>query len=183
MPIKNFEGDVLKWNGATIDFSVAAIGTAFELTLGEVILRRGIKMAPIEDFPLRADWFAKMSTVRQAGESQDQRELLDGIPAARHCEVELRRVHLAPDSFAKWVRTVPRPIRDLCGHEAPQRGRPTQAEPEENAAPLPKKKKSTRRPREESAIDDDDIPLFQRVAALEDKFTFFEALLSTFVGK
>ena len=195
MPISNFDSTI-KWNGASIDFSVAAIGTAFELTLGDIILRRGIKIcAPPTDGTLKQYWFAKMSVLRQAGESQDLRDLMNGIPLNRHVDVELRPVHLAPDSFTKWLKTIPRPVRDLCGHEPAPRGHPhileTHEDGIENAEKRsPRKKKSKKHPsrtstlKEESpGIDVEVVPLSVRVAALEDKFAFFESLLSTFVGK
>ena len=196
MPVANFDSTI-KWNGATIDFSVAAIGTAFELTMGEVILRRGLKVcAPPTDGTQKQYWFAKLSVLRQTGESQDLRELMDGIPLNRHVDVELRPVHLTPDAFTKWVKTVPRPVRDLCGHEPAPRGRPHIPvtheygdEDAENSSPR-KKRKSKNHPswtstlKEESpGIDVEVVPLSVRVAALEDKFTFLESLLSTFAGK
>ena len=195
MPVSNFDSTI-KWNGAAIDFSLAAIGTAFELTLGEVILRRGLKVcAPPTDGTQKQYWFAKLSVLRQTGESQDLRELMDGIPLNRHVDVELRPVHLTPDAFTKWVKTIPRPVRDLCGHEPAPRGRPqipaTLADGVDNAETRSprhatkrfKKNSDWRVKRESPGIDVDVVPLSVRVAALEDKFTFLESLLSTFVGK
>lgn len=194
MPVANFDGTIIKWNGNCIDFSVAPIGTAFELTLGEVILRRGIKVcAPHTDDSQKHYWFSKLSVIRQAGESQDLRELMNGIPSARHVDVELRPVRLTPDAFTKWVKTIPRPVRDLCGNEPVPRGRPhipaTQEDEDDDAetrSPRRKKSKknSTRRLKEASPdVDVDVIPYSVRLSALEDKFVFFESLLSTFVGK
>ena len=194
MPIANFENTIIKWNGEAIDFSSAAIGTAFELTLGELILRRGIKICPPPtDGSLKQYWFAKLSAVRQMGESQDLRELMNGIPPNRRVDVELRPVHLTPGAFENWVKTVPRPVRDLCGHAPVPRGRQrtnqTFEDVDEDAeARSPQRKKSkkhsTRRLKEESpGIDVEVVPLSVRVAALEDKVAFFESLLSTFVGK
>ena len=165
MPIRNFNGEVLKWNGNTIDFNdaLAAVGTAFELMRGENVLRRGIKMAD------QRYWFSNLSVNRSSDEPQDLRGLFEGIPTQFRAELEIRSIQLSAKGFAKWLRGVPQPIRDLCGWNVPVRGRP----------PSHAKK---RKDRERAPGDGADEPLYIRVAALEDKFDFLESLLATFIA-
>ena len=116
--ISNYSGPVLYPPFNTS--SIGPIGTAFQITLNDFVLRRGLKCPaytgrdPSEQF-----WFNGMSAVRSSGEMQDHRPLLCTLPPSRISEMVIRAVPLEGKQFETWVRSVPKQIRDLVGHPPP----------------------------------------------------------------
>ena len=94
---------------------VGGLGTAFEIAFQGSVFRRGIVIAP--NTPNEAVWLYKVSALRASGQTQDLRGLFENIPDSRLKDCELRAISMAVDSFANWIRAVPRSVRDLAnGH-------------------------------------------------------------------
>ena len=101
-----------------------SVGTAFEILLGDVVMRRGLKLPAYQGRdPAEQFWFARMSATRATGESQDLRSLLCSLPMTRVNEMCIRPLPVDGNSFDKWLSTIPRPVRDLAGHPPPPNAR------------------------------------------------------------
>ena len=114
--ISNYSGPVLF---APFDMAtIGRIGTAFEIHVGTAVMRRGVKLPAYPDHdPAEQFWFDKESEIRPPGQSQDLRCLLCDLPASRVGEMSIQSLDMESDSFDKWVRTIPMPVRELAGHQ------------------------------------------------------------------
>ena len=112
MPITNYAHPP-KMYPFDID-DVGGLGTAFEIAFQGSVLRRGIVIAPTT--PNQAVWLYKVSALRASEQTQDLRGLLENVAHYRLKDCELRAISMAVDSFANWIRAVPRSVRDLAGH-------------------------------------------------------------------
>ena len=119
--IFNYSGPVIHPPFNVDSFTV---GTAFEILLGDVVWRRGIKLPAYQGRdPAEQFWFARMSAIRATGESQDLRSLLCSLPMTRVNEMCIRPLPVDGNSFDKWLSTIPRPVRNLAGHPPPPNAR------------------------------------------------------------
>ena len=154
---------------------VGGLGTAFEIAYQGSVLRRGIVIAPIT--PNEAVWLYKVSALRASGQTQDLRGLFDNIADSRLKDCELRAISMGVESFANWIRAVPRPVRDLAGHVSVRTGTTStnvlqlRAKPNGNA---------TKRERDNSLDHDvegdldweDEPPMLTRILNLEAQVEF-----------
>lgn len=98
MPVENYTGS-----------GELTVGTAFELHLGGVPLRRGIMVNDV----LKLVWFQNISVRRVAGESQDLKPLDFNLDEQTFSQVKIVPV---PAPFEGWLKKVPAPVRALCAH-------------------------------------------------------------------
>ena len=183
MPITKYAGPSKKFPFDISD--IGDIGTVFEIHIEDSVIRRGIVLSTNAPDCV---WFSKLSVARTNGESQDLRPLFDGIPEHRMKDCALHSMTMEDASFVNWVRTVPRPVRDLAGN-VPGRAGPKKTVPNKTqATDVPathKKKKRDRAPLQpennDMALggreDWEDAPVFTRVLDLESQVEFLTGQL------
>ena len=176
MPITKYAGPSKKFPFDISD--IGDVGTAFEIHIDDSVIRRGIVLSTNAPDCM---WFAKLSVARTNGESQDLRTLLDGIPEHRIKDCALHSMTMEDASFVNWVRTVPRPVRDLAGNVPGRVGRnavPVATQGTDVPATHKKKKRdrATLQPEDNDVElgreDWEDAPVFTRVLDLESQVDF-----------
>ena len=183
MPITKYAGPSKKFPFDISD--IGDIGTAFEIHIEDSVIRRGIVLSTNAPDCV---WFSKLSVARTNGESQDLRTLLDGIPEHRIKDCALHSMTMEDASFVNWVRTVPRPVRDLAGNVPGRAGAKKIVPIETQATDVPatqQKKKRNRAPLQpennDMALggreDWEDAPVFTRVLDLESQVEFLTGQL------
>ena len=199
MPITKYAGPSKKYPFDISD--IGDVGTAFEIHIDDSVIRRGIVLSTNAPDCM---WFAKLSVARTNGESQDLRPLFDGIPEHRKKDCALHSISMEDASFVNWVRTIPRPVRDLAGNVPGKRGNPgnvgTRDVPK-NAVPAAtqgtdvpathKKKKRDRAPlqpeNDDVALggreDWEDAPVFTRVLDLESQVEFLKGQVDSLTDR
>ena len=192
MPITKYAGPSKKYPFDISD--IGDVGTAVEIHIEDSVIRRGIVLSTnVPD----CVWFAKLSVARSNGESQDLRPLFDGIPEHRKKDCALHSISMEDASFVNWVRTIPRPVRDLAGNVPGKRTRdvPKNTVPDTTqGTDVPathKKKKLDRAPLQPENTDValggredwEDAPVFTRVLDLESQVEFLTGQVKSLTAR
>ena len=183
MPITKYAGPSKKFPFDISD--IGDIGTVFEIHIEDSVIRRGIVLSTNAPDCV---WFSKLSVARTNGESQDLRPLFDGIPEHRMKDCALHSMTMEDASFVNWVRTVPRPVRDLAGNVPGRAGAKKIVPIETQATDVPATHKKKKRDRavlqpenNDMALggreDWEDAPVFTRVLDLESQVEFLTGQL------
>ena len=181
MPITKYAGPTKKFPFDISD--IGDIGTAFEIHIEDSLIRRGIVLSTNTPDCV---WFSKLSVSRTIGESQDLRPLFDGIPEHRKKDCALHSMTMEDASFVNWVRTVPRPVRDLAGNVPGRAGAKKTVPIEATDVPATHKKKKRDRAVLQPENNDmalggqedwEDAPVFTRVLDLESQVEFLTGQL------